>query len=149
MYLVATIATPIVLYFSYKTYSLIKSISTINNKSFIHNFYTAIKAYTISKCTGIDYEMNVEKISNLLYELSFTIEGKKCKLIIKIIRGPRKKYIIYDENKVNITSKILPYLNLHFTPQNPTPKLLSHNKIILKEEDEEKIFVNNEELNVI
>jgi hypothetical protein len=50
------------------------------------------------------------KIDKNSYELSYIVHGKLYKMIIKPIRGPVPILCVTNENNVDITDEILPYL---------------------------------------
>ena len=76
---------------------------------------------------------SVVKIDKNLYEVSYIINDKQYKMLVKPSRGPKPYLSILDENGFDITEEIHPYLvPCHdFHNFKLTPKHISKKKIIV------------------
>ena len=70
------------------------------------------------------------------YHISFIIENKVYKLIIKPIRGPDNIIRITNENEEDITNRLIPYIHGIKSFKYITPKLFSYKGI--------NIYLDNE-----
>lgn len=88
-----------------------------------------VKALWISILQNINN--TIVKIDKNKYRITYIIEGKVYKMILKTNRGPKKVLLIYDENQEDVSDLILPYLG----PQENwhgdvyTPKFFTKNEL--------------------
>ena len=94
-----------------------KWISLNNLVSSQHNSKIMIKIISLQMIfkslylSFIQYMNNsIIKIDKNSYELSYIVHGKLYKMIIKPIRGPVPILCVTNENNIDITEQILPYL---------------------------------------
>ena len=94
-----------------------KWISLNNLVSSQHNSKIMIKIISLQMIfkslylSFIQYMNNsIIKIDKNSYELSYIVNGKLYKMIIKPIRGPIPILCVKNENNIDITEQILPYL---------------------------------------
>ena len=94
-----------------------KWISLNNLVSSQHNSKIMIKIISLQMIfkslylSFIQYMNNsIIKIDKNSYELSYIVHGKLYKMIIKPIRGPIPILCVTNENNIDITEQILPYL---------------------------------------
>lgn len=57
---------------------------------------------------------SVKKINRNSYEISYVINGKMYKMIVTPLRGPAPILQISNENQVDLTDEILPYLGPNY-----------------------------------
>jgi hypothetical protein len=67
---------------------------------------------------------NVQKVDKHRFEVSYVINGRLYKMLVKNIRGPCPVLLIVDDNNEDVTDVIIPYIgagrdfhNFKFTPQ--------------------------------
>lgn len=92
---------------------------------------------------------NIELITNNKICINYTFSGKNYKLLSKIKRGPKKETLeFFDENKENITDKIIPFYgpnnDWHQIEYCPNDFLL--NKVTIKKND---VIYNFEKMDII
>jgi hypothetical protein len=90
----------------------------------------------------------VVKIDKNSYEISYIINGKIYKMVVKPERGPLNYYKILNDKNENIIDEICQYYGPHYKNQvKLTPSFFktSHIKIVLFD-DSEQVFGENEKL---
>ena len=90
----------------------------------------------------------VVKIDKNSYEISYIINGKIYKMVVKPERGPLNYYKILNDKNENIIDEISQYYGPHYKNQvKLTPSFFktSHIKIVLFD-DSEQVFGENEKL---
>jgi hypothetical protein len=78
---------------------------------------------------------NVKKLDNKTFEVSYVIHGHLYKMIVIPKRGPNDYVLITDENKIDVSDIIIPYMgpryDFHRHPFTPkffkTKTLTFHN----------------------
>jgi len=96
----------------------------------------------------IQYMNNsVVKIDKNSYEVSYVINNKIHKMIVKPSRGPRTILKVLDEEETDITDEIEPFFgpNHDFHKQNITPKFFNKQKIIFHKYNGDKDIFEDEE----
>lgn len=91
---------------------------------------------------------SVVKINKNTYEVSYIINNKLYKMIVKPERGPKSITNILDENEDDITHEIEPYLgpNNDFHGHKFTPKFFCKKNIIIYKHGDEKIIFEDDEM---
>jgi len=90
----------------------------------------------------------VVKIDKNSYEISYIINGKIYKMVVKPERGPLNYYKILNDKNENIIDEISQYYGPHYKNQvKLTPSFFktSHIKLVLFD-DSEQVFGENEKL---
>jgi hypothetical protein len=74
---------------------------------------------------------SVQKADRQRYEVSYIINGRLYKMIVKPVRGPAPILLAVDENQEDITSKLVPYLGPQrdFHGFKLTPQFLGYQEI--------------------
>ena len=122
---------------------------------------TKYKSPTIVKCMSVymifkffylqtlQYLTNtVVKIDKNNYEISYIINGKIYKMVVKPERGPLNYYKILNDKNENIIEEISQYFGPHYKNQvKLTPSFFktSNIKLVLFD-DSEQIFENDEQI---
>jgi hypothetical protein len=88
----------------------------------------------------------IVKIDNNRFELTYFLNGKTYKMIIKPDRGPCPISLILDENQQNITERILMYYgpNYNWNHHKFTPYFFNCKKLYIQFINEDKIVEYNE-----
>ena len=91
---------------------------------------------------------SVVKINKNTYEVSYIINNKLYKMIVRPERGPKSVTNIFDENDDDITHEIEPYLgpNNDFHGHKFTPKFFCKKRIIIYKSGNEKIIFEDDEM---
>jgi hypothetical protein len=123
-------------------------VSTKYNSPFMIN-YISLKMICQSLYKSfIQYMDNsVIKVDKNKYEISYIINGKLYKMIIKPLRGPSCVLDIRDDKNNDVTEHIIPYLGPNEDWNNTQfyPLYFGYNKLIFELLDGTiKIFNNNE-----
>lgn len=123
------------LYYIIDRYHALREISILNNKSMLRIIWNMCTAY-LRRYTN-KQSVNIFKKERNLYEVSFELEGKVCKLFVSLHRGPRMEKKYYSENGTDITEYVQPYIHSHFSIHPPTPKLFGnkHIKVVCPERE--------------
>lgn len=108
-------------------------VATTNNSIFSIYYNTFLLViYTVHQMVLQNVQQTVEKINTKTYKVRYTVENKPYTMFVKVKRGPKKIWHIYDQNNVDITDDILPY----FGPavdwhgcEYVSPELLGYEKI--------------------
>lgn len=73
-----------------------------------------VSVYMICQSLYINFiqyiNSTVKKIDKNKYEITYIINGKTYKMIVKQKRGPKKVLMVYDENQEDISREIFSYL---------------------------------------
>lgn len=88
---------------------------------------------------------NCIKIDSNRYQLSFFIENKLYKLIIKPIRGPLPSVQVVDNNEIDITATVLSFVNGYKSVQRPTPIKMGYNVLTIYENDGDSMLSLHDE----
>jgi hypothetical protein len=129
-----------------------KWISLNNLVSSQHNSKIMIKIISLQMIfkslylSFIQYMNNsIIKIDKNSYELSYIIHGKLYKMIIKPIRGPVPILCVTNENNIDITEQILPYLgpNNDWHGKKYYPDFFGHKRLNIELLDGTKKNFNN------
>lgn len=93
------------------------------------------------------FNNSVIKMSGGKYEVTYIINGKIYKMIVKPKRGPRRVLMVFDENHFDISDIVFPYLGPgeDFHGRSFTPKFFDKKEIIFALSDGEEIVFTNEE----
>ena len=95
----------------------------------------------------------VKKIDRNLWEITYEINRKKYKMVVKPDRGPSDIRKIYDNNNVDITEYIGGYLgpnNDFHKSEILTPEFFNLKSIVIEKNDGSvKTFINREKLKII
>ena len=126
-----------------------------NNRCVIlyHTISIIYKSTKISLLNSIFLKNNnVKKIERNLWEISYEINGKKYKMIVRPNRGPSNIRKIYDNDNNDITEYISEYLgpnNDFHKSEILTPEFFNLKSInIEKDNGTTEKFINNEKLNI-
>ncbi len=137
--------------------SLYNVVSLHHNNSFFilyHTLNIVCKSILISVLNYDLFRSNrVKKIDRNLWEITYQINGKKYKMVVRPDRGPSDIRKIYDNNNVDITEYIGGYLG----PNNDfhksdilTPEFFNLKSIVIEKNDGGvKTFINREKLKLI
>lgn len=90
---------------------------------------------------------SVKKIDHKTYEVSYIINGKYYKMLIKPDRGPLPVLLVYDDKENDMTNKFLPYLGAKndFHGFKITPQFFGVDKLSLETSNGESlVFKDNE-----
>ena len=77
---------------------------------------------------------SVRKVDRNLYEVSYVINGRLYKMLVKPIRGPAPILLVVNDEGEDITSHVLPYLGAqHDFHGHPfTPRFFEHRQISIE-----------------
>lgn len=75
---------------------------------FWYSFMLINKAFYLSFLQYMN--SSIKKVGRNSYEISYLIEGKMYKMIVKPQKGPSRVLQVSDENKEDITELVLPFL---------------------------------------
>ena len=83
---------------------------------------------------------NVKQINSKTYELSYVINNKLYKNIITIKRGPQPILQIINDENIDVTEQVLPYLGpcYDWHKNDITPKILGYKNLTFIVNDEQK-----------
>jgi len=89
-----------------------------------------------------------QKIDKKTYLVTYYIEGKQYKMIIKPKKGPNPLLRILDENELDITQEILPYMGPNFNWHNHhvSPDFFNKKSISFEYINQNKLTFKNSEL---
>ena len=90
----------------------------------------------------------VVKINKNLYEISYIINDKHYKMLVNPEKGPKPYSKIFDENDIDITDEIQPYIGPcnDFHKFKITPNHLSKKKIIIHKYNGDRDIFEDEEI---
>jgi len=118
-------------------------------------FYHSIELIGRSSWTNLIQWLNgnVKKVDRNLYEITYAINGRLYKMLIKQIRGPVPIKMVLDKDGNDITDKVLPYIgpqhDFHSAELYPnffsTEKLcfLSHDDSMIEFESDDVLTLQN------
>ena len=114
-----------------------------------------ISLYMILKALWINIlqycNNTVVKLDKNTYEISYVINGKLYKILIKSKKGPRKVLLVSDETQTDISDLVVPYLGPeeNFHGLEITPKFFKKKEIIFELSNGlEKIFKEDDKINI-
>lgn len=162
LYIVTFILLTFILYY-FDSYSIIKNTTIpyykkykkLNNMVRLQHsgnlkvlkmcFILFLKVLYISICQFLNKSIVV--LDKNTYEISYVLNGKLYKMIVKPSLGPSKILLISDEHNNDITTEILPYLGpqYNFHGNDYSPNFFKEN--IMKFElssGEQKTFIDND-----
>jgi hypothetical protein len=121
-----------------KTRELYKYISIYNkkskNKSVITRLYTTCNIiYTIAKVYICQlFNGNIKKLDNKTFEVSYVIHGHLYKMIVIPKRGPNNYVLITNEDGVDVSSTIVPYMGSRYDfHRHPfTPRFFGYKSLV-------------------
>jgi len=87
---------------------------------------------------GQEINKNCIKLDHNRYQVTFFIENKFYRFIIKPTRGPTPLVLIKDENEVDVTSDVLSFINGYKGIQKLTPKTIGYKAINIYSKDGEE-----------
>lgn len=148
LFISTSIITTFFLTFLYRNFfSIINDISVATSKSYLKTIQTILFAQLMKLKSSICIRdsVKINKINKNIFCIECILETKKCNLFVKMIRGPQNDFIILNNNEVNVTDKIKPFLHYHFNVIKPTPLLLGETQLRIQEEkfDENDILELN------
>tara|TARA_Y100000389_G_C17412106_1_gene491544 strand:+ start:234 stop:734 length:501 start_codon:yes stop_codon:yes gene_type:complete len=98
------------------------------------------------------FKHNAVKIDKKTYELTYCLDDKTYKMLFKVKRGPNPILKILDENDLDVTSELLPYIgpnydwhNFKISPKffnKKTIKFIKQNEEILVFQDKDNMDLN-------
>jgi|UniRef100_A0A6C0J1T9 hypothetical protein len=85
-----------------------------------------------------------KKIDKKTYLVTYYIEGKQYKMLVKPKKGPNPILKILDENEIDITQEILPYMgpNLNWHNYPVTPDFFNKKNISFEYNNQNKLTFN-------
>ena len=127
-------------------------VATTNNSIFSIYYNTFLLViYTVHQMKIQNIQQSVKRINKKTYKVQYTVENKPYTMFVKVKRGPKKIWQIYDQNNVDITNDILPY----FGPNSDwhgckyiSPGLLGYEKIKFVDCDLTKEFQDNQIIDI-
>lgn len=131
----------------------IRDLVATTNSSKLSIYYNTflILICTIQQIAWQNINQTVDKINTKTYKVRYIVENKPYTMFVKIKRGPRKIWKIYNEDNVEITDDILPY----FGPsvdwhgcEYISPALLGHQKLKFVNDDISTEFKNKEIIDI-
>lgn len=132
-------------------------VSLHNNNRFTILYHTVNILYKSIIISVLNYDCcrnnRVKKIERNLWEITYEINGKKYKMLVRPDRGPSYIRKIYDNNNIDITDYIHPYLG----PNNDfhksdilTPEFFNLKSIVIEKNDGHvQTFTYTEKLKLI
>lgn len=133
----------------YRKWNSLNNLISIKHKNYITVIYYSIKllcqALYISLCQWLNSYL-VKQDKNT-YLLTYNINGKVYKNLIKIKRGPSPILQISNENAEDVTISILSYLgpSRNWHGNQYTPNILGYKTLVFECDDgEEKIYNDND-----
>lgn len=94
---------------------------------------------------------SVKKLDNGMYEVTYVIQGRKYKMLVKAIGGPSPIFLAVNESDDDVTHKLLPYVGVQndFHKSDITPRCLGYKEITLElYNGENKIFKEEDNLSL-
>lgn len=115
MYLLALLV-PISTYIMYKLYHVhiqIKIVANLLNKKYPVVLFSLSKTYLFSLyIRSLQVLQQNVRCDAGVYQLSFVIEGQLCYFLVKMKRGPKKTFTVFDEDQKDVTSEMAPFIHL-------------------------------------
>lgn len=97
------------------------------------------------------FNKTVIKLDKNRFQISYVIDGKLYKIVVKSKRGPRNILIVYDENQKDMTDIILPFLgpyeDLH--KQDYTPEFFNSKSLTFETSNGDKLNFKNDDIIVL
>ena len=88
----------------------------------------------------------VVKIDKNTYEITYIINGKIYKIVVKTERGPLNYYKILNDKQENIIEEIIQYYGPHYKNQiKLTPAFFKTEQITLIKFDDSQIIFNSDD----
>lgn len=135
----------------YRKWNSLNNLISMKHQNYITVIYYSIKllyqALYISLCQWLNSYL-VKQDKNT-YLLTYNINGKVYKNLIKIKRGPSPILQISNENTEDVTSSILSYLgpSRNWHGNQYTPNILGYKTLVFECDDgDEKIYNDNDVL---
>ena len=94
---------------------------------------------------------SVVHIGGNKYIITYIIKGKTYKMIVKPVRGPKKIMLISDNNQLDVSSLVSPYLGPEedFHGAIYTPKFFGREELVFElSNGDEKIFLVNDNIEI-
>ena len=133
----------------YRKFQTLKSLVSLNEKNSLIIYYKTVsvifKSYYLSFLQYINN--SVKPLGNNTYEISYTLNNKIYKFIVKQKKGPHPVSKITGLDNQDITNEIIPFIgpNHDWHNYNYSPLILNHNNLkIHLSNGNEKNFLNNE-----
>jgi hypothetical protein len=114
----------------------INNLVSTNHKGFFTITWVSICIVSQSIWVEIVQYFNnsIIKIHGNKYELTYVIKGKTYKMLVKVKKGPRNILFVLDENGVDVSHIMFPYLGPeeNFHNQIYTPRFFNKKKLVFE-----------------
>jgi hypothetical protein len=74
---------------------------------------------------------SLEKIDRKTVVISYIINGKLHKILVRVKKGPENIILVLDENDNDVSEEVIPYIG-HNDGWNLSPKFWKRNKLVFK-----------------
>lgn len=133
----------------YNKWKRLKSLVATKYDSTFMVYYVSVEmVLTMYYAELIKYlNKSVHKIGKNKYEVSFTINEKHYKMVVKPDKGPPKILMITDKNNEDVSELIFPYLgpNHNWFNNTFTPQFFGYDELNFELNDGNKVSFKNEE----
>lgn len=95
---------------------------------------------------------SVRKLENGVYEITYVIQGRRYKMLVKPVGGPSPIFLAVNENDDDVTNQLLPYIGVQndFHKSDITPRCLGYKELTLEMfNGESKFFKEKDSLNLL
>jgi hypothetical protein len=132
-------------YERWKTLNALVSCNNNNRFTYIRSLRIIIIAIYLNILQKINNK--VLKIDKKTYELTYHLEDKTYKMLFKVKRGPVPISKIFDENQLDVTEEILPYLGPNYDWHNfkITPSFFGKKSLTFIKQNEDQVIFKNKE----
>jgi len=91
---------------------------------------------------------SVVKVDKHRYEVSYLINGRLYKMVVKPVRGPAPILLVTDEECNNVTDLVIPYMGVQrdFHGVKITPQFLGYKELTLELDSGETIVLDETEV---
>ncbi len=137
----------------YNKWKRLKSLVATKHKSTFMIYYVSIEMILTMYYSELIKYLNksVHKIGKNRYEVSFTINEKHYKMVVKPDKGPPKILMITDKNNEDVSDLIFPYLGPNHNWFNNffSPSFFGYDELNFELNDGSKINFKNSEIIIV